>query len=141
MTESKEITMLPCPACNGEADYKEGDGRMFVECPSCGMRGPSLSLNWKNMPDVAAKESVIAQWNLLPRFSDIEQAEHERNWLAGILAEHCNNQHPGVYDADGSYCTMCKAKCQHPFTECEDVTPEMWLDKAKWLRGESCQKS
>lgn len=84
---SDELKILPCPACEGEAVYKESEGRMFVECQSCGMRGPSLSLNWKNVQETDAMTSVIAQWNLLPRLSDIEQAERERDWLAGIHAE------------------------------------------------------
>ena len=128
---SDELKIFPCPACEGEAVYKETDGRLFVECATCGMRGPSLSQRWKNVQDADAMTSVIAQWNLLPRLCDIEQAERERDWLAGILAEHCNKQDPSVYEADGSYCHMCKGKCQHPFTECENVTPEMWLEKAR----------
>ena len=127
---SEELKILPCPACEGEAVYKESEGRLFVECPSCGMRSPSLSLNWKNVPDAEAMERVIIQWNLLPRHSDIERAERERDWLAGILAEHCNKQDPSVYEADGSYCHMCKAKCQFPFSECENVTTKMWLERA-----------
>ena len=127
----EELKILPCPACEGEAVYKEADGRLYVECSACWMRGPSLSHRWKNVQDADAMIRVIAQWNLLPRLSDIEQAEHERDWLAGILAEHCNKQDPSVYEADGSYCHMCKTKCQHPFTECENVTPAMWLEKAR----------
>ena len=128
---SEELKILPCPVCEGEAVYKESEGRLFVECSACWMRGPSLSQNWKNVPNAEAMERVIIQWNLLPRHSDIERAERERDWLAGILAEHCNKQDPSVYEADGSYCYMCKAKCQHQFTECENVTPEIWLAKAR----------
>lgn len=68
---------------------------------------------------------------VLSLIAELRQVKAERDWLAGILAEHCNKQDPSVYEADGSYCHMCKAKCQHPFTECENVTPAMWLEKAR----------
>ena len=65
--------LLLCPACNGKASFQETDGRMFVECQSCNMRGPSLSQRCKNLPYVDAKGSCIAAWNALPRRADIER--------------------------------------------------------------------
>ena len=69
---------------------------------------------------------------VLKLIATLKKTKAERDWLAGILAEHCNKQDPSVYEADGSYCHMCKAKCQFPFSECENVTAKMWLEKASW---------
>ena len=62
---------------------------------------------------------------------EVTQARKERDYLAGILADHCRAQEPGTYEADGEYCRAFKAKCPFLYRECQDITPEIWVEKAK----------
>ena len=62
--------------------------------------------------------------------NELEQVRKERDYLAEILTEHCRAQEPGTYEADGEYCRAFKAKCPFPYRECQDITPEMWVEKA-----------
>jgi len=61
------VELKPCPVCEGKAAFCELEGRMFVECLSCNMRGPTLSLNARNLPGMDATGAVVAAWNALPR--------------------------------------------------------------------------
>ena len=64
----------PCPFCGheklqiGTDNYDSGGGwgqdTVFVECPCCDARGPSLDGNPKNKKD---KTEAIKLWNLAER--------------------------------------------------------------------------
>lgn len=62
---------------------------------------------------------------------DLIKAQEERDYLASVLADHCRAQDSGVYEAEGSFCRAFKTKCPFPFKDCADITPEMWLEKAR----------
>lgn len=71
MKTTEELTLLPCPACGGAAEFFAVEGRICVSCPHCGMRGPSLSESCRNFKEIDdqidADGACIAAWNALPR--------------------------------------------------------------------------
>lgn len=72
--------LKPCPCCGRIKSlffYDYPIGAFAVCCVSCGMRGPSTGYS---------KDEAIKTWNSLPRHSDIERVERERDWLAVNLA-------------------------------------------------------
>lgn len=67
----EKLKLLPCPACGSAAEFSAVEGRIFVACPECGMRGPSLSVTCRNFKEIDgridADAACIAAWNALPR--------------------------------------------------------------------------
>lgn len=56
---SKELTLLPCPACGASNVVLRAYTRAYGFCPACGMCGPCA-------PKVDV-EYAVKQWNALPR--------------------------------------------------------------------------
>ncbi len=53
-----------CPACGATSPMRETyNGSLWIECPECGMRGPTAADMW---------EQVENAWNALPRRHIIE---------------------------------------------------------------------
>lgn len=76
---TEELKLLPCPACGGAAEFMVVEGRIFVSCPECGMRGPSLSVTCRNFKKIESRvdadAACIDAWNALPRHPSQSQAQ------------------------------------------------------------------
>lgn len=78
---SEELKL--CPYCGHPATLWAADmsGGVYVFCDGCGMRGP--------LTEEMTEQEAVAAWNALPRRSDIEQVERERDWLLSFFEKVC----------------------------------------------------
>ena len=63
--ESKNVELLPCPFCGGEAKYDNSDGYDYIICDECGARNFGFS-----------KEHAFDEWN-----SRVQCVDDESNYL------------------------------------------------------------
>ena len=111
------LNLLPCPHCGKPAtlwavDMSEG---VYVFCDNCGMRGP--------LTEEMTESAAISAWNALPRRSDVERVELERDWLIDYMLNKCICYYT---DEAKKYC-----QSQDDCDECQYMGREAWLKAIK----------